>query len=106
LRDPYLAETLGANGLPAGNKPSDWKTPSQCIGQNALAMGMGGQESVTPMAHYDMIFSRAGGNKRIAGDYLWRDQAGFGITNGLWALIRVEKSTAAISPASLRLNCR
>jgi hypothetical protein len=106
LRDPYLAETLGANGLPAGNKPSDWKTPSQCIGQNALAMGMGGQESVTPMAHYDMVFSRAGGNKRIAGDYLWRDQAGFGITNGLWALIRVEKSTAAISPAALRLNCR
>jgi hypothetical protein len=54
-------------------------------------MSLGGQESVTPMAHFDMVFPRAGGKRGIAGDYLWRDHAGFGITSGLWAIVRIER---------------
>ncbi len=91
MRDPYLAERTGAGGYPMGSRPADWGIPSQCIGQNPLGMSMRGQESVTPIAHFDMVFPRAGGKYRVAGDYLWRDHAGFGITNGLWAIVRVER---------------
>jgi hypothetical protein len=109
MRDPYLAEVdqEGSNGsFPMGHRPFDWKTPATCIGQNILAITMGGQESVSPMAHYDMVFPHAGGIKRITGDYLWRDHAGFGITNGLWALVRVEKNPTFPSPGLLRTNCQ
>ncbi|MEP6879432.1 MAG: hypothetical protein ABI865_11330, partial [Nitrosospira sp.] len=56
MRDPYLAEKTQASGYPMGSRPEDWHAPSYCIGKNALEMGMGGQESVTPMAHFDMVF--------------------------------------------------
>jgi hypothetical protein len=73
-RDPYLE---GPGGV-----------PSQCIGANALAMWLGGQESITPMAHFDLVFDRTGGAAAVPGDYLLRDQGGFGITNGLWSIVR------------------
>lgn len=87
-----------------------WGTPSKCIGENALAMHLGGQESLTPMAHFDLILPRAGGTYGVTGDYLWRDHAGFGITNGLWALIRVENAPeeagyGGFDPETLRTNC-
>lgn len=103
MRDPYLAEEVDSGSFPKGHSHSDWKAPSSCIGKNPMAMGLGGQESVTPMAHFDMIFPRAGGKHRISGDYLWRDHAGFGITSGLWALLRVEKPAGS---GDLRGNCR
>jgi hypothetical protein len=93
LRDPYLAER-SARGYPMGSRSADWRTPSICIGENALGMSLGGQESVTPMAHFDMVFPQAGGKHRIPGDYLWRDHGGFGVTSGLWSIVRVEKSRA------------
>lgn len=109
MRDPYLAELTQANGYPMGSRPEDWHAPSYCIGKNALAMSMGGQESVTPMAHFDMVFPRAGGKHRVAGDYLWRDHAGFGITNGLWAIVRVERPwwhwLSGLFSHSLRDSC-
>lgn len=95
MRDPYLAERveiIDSGALPWGNRPEDWQTPAYCIGRNTLAMHLGGQESVTPMAHFDMVFPRAGGKHGVTGDYLWRDHAGFGITSGLWAIVRVEHS--------------
>lgn len=93
-----------------GKSHPGWGTPSKCIGGNALAMHLGGQESLTPMAHFDLIFPRAGGKHGVNGDYLWRDHGGFGITNGLWALIRVEDAPekagyGGFGPETLRTNC-
>lgn len=142
MRDPYLAEHVeevdyvdhldkdgnpvikrrayprGGNQLGFYDKKGDfhpgWGTPSKCIGENALAMHLGGQESLTPMAHFDLIFPRAGGKHGVTGDFLWRDHAGFGITNGLWAIIRVEDAPKEytdlhkdelFAPEFLRTNC-
>jgi hypothetical protein len=92
LRDPYLAVRTEGQGYPSGSRPEDWLIPSYCIGRNALGMGRGGQESMTPLAHFDVVLPRAGGRKHVKGDYLWRDHSGFGITNGLWGIIRVTHS--------------
>ncbi len=114
MRDPYLAEFVEPEGYPRGGGLITWGTPSKCIGKNALAMHLGGQESLTPMAHFDLVFPRAGGKYGVTGDYLWRDHAGFGITNGLWAIIRVEDAPKEytdlhkdelFAPESLRTNC-
>ena len=138
MRDPYLAEYVEEveyddtdeknnrikrqHSLPRGGNQSGfydkqgnfhpgWGTPSKCIGENALAMYLGGQESLTPMAHFDLIFPRAGGKHGVKEDYLWRDHGGFGITNGLWALIRIEDAPKdkhygeKFAPQSLRTNC-
>ena len=109
MRDPYLAAKTGSGGYPLGSRRAEWGTPSICIGQNKLGMSMGGQESVTPMAHFDMVFPRAGGERRVAGDYLWRDHGGFGITNGLWAIVRVKRPwwhwLSGLYPHSLRDSC-
>ena len=122
MRDPYLAESVDPEGYPRGgnqygfydkqrNFHPGWGTPSKCIGENALAMHLGGQESLTPMAHFDLIFPRAGGKHGVKGDYLWRDHGGFGITSGLWALIRIKDAPEdkhydeKFAPQSLRSNC-
>jgi len=110
-RDPYLAERVfvsSSGSFPIGSRPVDWGVPAKCIGENAMAMHLGGQESVSPMAHFDMVFPRAGGTHGVKGDYLWRDHTGFGITNGLWALIRVESlpSLIPLAPDALRANCK
>ncbi len=108
MRDPYLAEFVNPEGYPGGGNFQGWGTPSKCIGANALAMQMGGQESLTPMAHFDLIFPRAGGKHGVTGDYLWRDHAGFGITNGLWAIIRIEAVPDGYDASTykpLRTNC-
>lgn len=114
LRDPYLAEFVDPPGYPRGGNrygfrgQGGWGIPSKCIGNNALAMQMGVQESVTPMAHFDLIFPSAGGTYRVKGDYLWRDHAGFGITNGLWALVRVigaPDEYKGFASDTLRTNC-
>ena len=76
-RDPYLAKP--SSGAPIA---------SQCQGANPLAFWLGGQDSITPMAHFDWILDRTGGTNAIVGDFLLRDQAGFGITSGLWATVR------------------
>ena len=98
-RDPYLPDPT---------------TSSKCIGGNPMSMYLSGQESISPMAHFDMVFPRAGGpsspdrKKGVSGDYLWRDHGGFGITNGLWALVRAEPLMFGILPLakdSSRASC-
>ena len=77
-RDPYLAGAV----------------PSQTIGDNPLGMALGQQESVTPMAHFDIVpLHGAGGAGAIPGDYLYRDSGSFGTTSGLWGILRVEGTT-------------
>jgi hypothetical protein len=115
-RDPYLPEHVvqtARGSFPLGTSGALWGTPSKCIGENALSIRMGGQESLSPMAHFDMVFPRAGGHRGIKGDFLWRDHGGFGITNGLWALVRVEEAPpesselykSSFAPAMLRTSC-
>lgn len=62
---------------------------SQSIGFNPNSMYVPAQESVTPQAHFDVVMPSAGGALQVPGDYLFRDQASFGVTNGLWGILRV-----------------
>ncbi len=107
-RDPYLAEH-STGGYPNGAGPSSWGVPSKCIGNNALHMGMGGQESLTPMAHFDVVLKSTGGRHAVSGDYLWQDHGGFGITSGAWSIVRVIPSARSknlfFRPISLRASC-
>jgi hypothetical protein len=119
-RDPYLAQRgagapvgMGqfaqpgvrvAGGLPAAaTAPGGHGVPSQCIGRNAMGMWLGAQDSVTPMAHYDWLLEQAGGFQGLPGDYVLRDIGGFGVTSGLWAVMRVEGQPL---PASMRQGPR
>jgi hypothetical protein len=63
---------------------------SQTIGFNPIGFYLGGQESVTPYAHFDVVLDNAGGENGVTGDYLFRDQASFGNTDGIWGIMRVE----------------
>ncbi|CUS39491.1 conserved exported hypothetical protein [Candidatus Nitrospira nitrosa] len=108
-RDPYLAEAVNKKH-PNGPRHETWGVPAKCIGESALQMGMGGQESLTPMAHFDVVLKSAGGDNAVPGDYLWQDHGGFGITSGLWSIVRVvqrENSTnIRFTPELLRSSCR
>jgi hypothetical protein len=73
-RDPYLAGTV----------------PSQTIGKNPHGFYLGHQENVNPGAHYDVVLDSAGGARKVVGDYLFRDHASFGNTDGLWGIVRVQ----------------
>lgn len=94
-RDPYLAQktrTLpgwGGLHLPA-DTPPQYGVPSKCIGANALGMGLGAQDSVAPMAHFDWVLASAGGQGGVTGDFLLRDIGGYGVTSGLWSMMRVQ----------------
>ena len=63
--------------------------PSQNIGYNPDGLYIGGQESVTPAAHFDIVLPSAGGTNSVPGDYLYRDHGSFGNTDGLWGILRV-----------------
>jgi manganese oxidase len=122
-RDPYLAErTLPAPVLTAvfkepGNRlnggmhapatrPAQYGVPSQCQGRNALGMRLGAQDSVSPMAHYDWLLEGAGGFMGLTGDYLMRDIGGFGVTSGLWGVMRVQgPSVPEVLRKGLRTAC-
>lgn len=110
-RDPYLAEhtwrvASDRGDHPKGGAPASWGVPSKCIGYSAAQMGMGGQESLTPMAHFDLMLKSAGGRHAVAGDYLWQDHGGFGITSGLWSLVRVVPPKTPIQKHELRTPCQ
>ncbi|MDH3797588.1 MAG: hypothetical protein OES70_03090, partial [Desulfobacterales bacterium] len=72
--------------------------PSQTIGDNWLGMWLNGQESVTPAQHFDVRLEEAGGKSHVAGDYLYRDQASFGNTDGIWGLMRVVEPNTGGAP--------
>ena len=73
-RDPYLAGAVA----------------SQTIGDNPIGFYLSAQESITPGNHFDIVLPSAGGPNAVPGDYLFRDQASFGNTDGLWGIMRVE----------------
>jgi len=53
-------------------------------------MYLGGQDSILPGSHFDIFLPKAGGINEKIGDYLYKDQAGFGNLGGLWGIVRVE----------------
>jgi hypothetical protein len=109
-RAPYICP--GQNdGLPGLTGKCNWtdfprnateqaafEPGSRAIGLNPIGMYLGGQESVLPGAHFDIVLpgeglgptGGAGGVEKVPGDYLFRDQGSFGNTQGLWGILRVE----------------
>ncbi|HET6718934.1 MAG TPA: hypothetical protein VFH22_04775, partial [Rhodocyclaceae bacterium] len=85
-RDPYLAQYVDTRGFPL-KRPG---VGSVRIGNNPLAMYLGGQENVLPGAHFSFIFPSAGGAFAAPGDYLYRDAGGLGNLAGFWGIVRVE----------------
>jgi hypothetical protein len=95
-RDPYLPETPGCLTAPSGlgdGKPlnaggSGCGLSSVSIGHNPLAWYLGGQESWSPQGHFDIVLPSVGGRADVDGDFLFRDHASFGVTDGIWGILR------------------
>ncbi len=81
-RDPYVCPGTkdGIAGRCATNVVG-----SQMIGNNRQSFFQGGQESITPATHFDIVPTQPGS----PGDYLFRDTASFGSASGVWGIIRV-----------------
>ena len=86
-RAPYVCP--GSSDLGLTGKCMANEVGSRAIGLNPIGMYLGAQESVTPSAHFDIRLPKAGGEGEVTGDYLYRDQASFGNTGGLWGILRV-----------------
>jgi hypothetical protein len=94
-RDPYITEN-NTNGFP----DSEPGVGSKDIGHNPLAFYQGGQESIWPATHYDIVLPSAGGCAETddgdgscigkSGDYMFRDVASFGSASGLWGILNVD----------------
>lgn len=95
-RAPYVCPGSAYNGLAGNCKPTGFfptigpglEVGSRALGLSATSMWLGGQESILPPTHFDIV-APAGGANGVPGDYLYRDQAGFGVTGGLWGIVRV-----------------
>jgi manganese oxidase len=85
-RDPYLAQNVDALGYPLKNAG----VGSVRIGDNPMAMYLGGQQHVLPGAHWSFVFPSAGGAFGVPGDYLYRDMVAGGNQGGFWGIVRVE----------------
>lgn len=122
-RDPYLAEhgVPVAPTMPYFSAPGvrhtgglhreagtavQYGTASQCQGRSALGLYAGAQDSVSPTSHFDWLLESAGGFQGLPGDYLLRDIGGFGVTSGLWGLMRVQgEPMPAVLRKGLRTAC-
>ena len=63
---------------------------SQSIGSNTLSEFKGAVYGIGPSSHYEVIpVNRAGGARRVAGDYLYRTQESFQFDGGIWGIFRV-----------------
>jgi len=87
-RQPYLCPGSARLGLAGACNLNE--VASRAIGTNPFDMYVGGIESQTPSTHFVHRLPSAGGNNAVPGDYLVRDQGGFGATSGLWGILRVQ----------------
>ena len=63
---------------------------SKGIGSNPLSEFKGAVYGIGPSSHYEVIpVNRAGGARRVAGDYLYRTQESFQFDGGIWGIFRV-----------------
>jgi hypothetical protein len=81
-RDPYVCPG-SKDGIPG--RCATTAVGSEMIGDNLQAFYQGGQESITPATHFDIVPTQTG----VPGDYLFRDVASFGNASGLWGVVRV-----------------
>ena len=91
-RDPYLAQYTEHGGIPRSYAAGGPGLGSVTIGQNPLAFYQGGQESLYPSAHYDIVLPSAGGTFKTPGDYLFRDVASANVASGLWGILRLKSA--------------
>lgn len=62
------------------------------IGDNPLSLWQGSRSGIGPSEHFDALLENgAGGAFGVTGDYLYRDQASFQFSGGLWGILRVEE---------------
>ena len=89
-RHDYVCEGSARNGLAGACTMTE--VASRNIGATPYvsALNQGANESITPASHFTFRFPSAGGGNAITGDYLWRDNAGFGNTSGIWGILRVQ----------------
>ncbi|HEX7624307.1 MAG TPA: hypothetical protein VF400_12100, partial [Anaeromyxobacteraceae bacterium] len=100
-RAPYMCPGSSYLGLPGNCKPTgfyptlsgaggSFEVGSRALGVNPLSMYLGGQDSLLPAGHFDFVLPSAGGVNMVKGDYLFKDQASFGNTHGLWGILRAQ----------------
>jgi hypothetical protein len=87
-RAPYVCEGSARDSLTGACSLTE--VGSRNIGTSPYEFYEGANESVTPASHWTFRLPSAGGGNAVAGDYLFRDNAGLGNTSGLWGLLRVE----------------
>jgi hypothetical protein len=93
-RDPYICPGSMHSGL--AGKCDNSEVGSRAIGRNPIGMWLGGQESIMPYTHFEIRLEHAGGAANagdppfVTGDFLFRDQASFGHSDGIWGILRVE----------------
>ncbi len=89
-RHDYVCEGSARNGLAGACTMTE--VASRNIGATPYvsALNQGANESITPAAHFTFRFPSAGGGNAVTGDYLFRDNAGFGTTAGIWGILRVQ----------------
>jgi hypothetical protein len=87
-RQPYVCEGSARNALTGACTLTE--VASRNIGFSPYDFHQGANESVTPASHWTWQLRSAGGGNALPGDYLFRDNAGFGTTSGLWGILRVQ----------------
>jgi len=96
-RSPYVCPGDNRFGIPGACKPTGFfpslpgfGVGSRAIGDSKLSFHLGAQDQVIPGAHFELFLQSAGGSDAVPGDYLFRDIGGFGVTGGVWSLLRVQ----------------
>ena len=65
------------------------------LGNNPESNWMGSRIGIGALAHYNILIDKAGGNKAVAGDYLYRSWYHDTYSNGQWGLMRVTEGDDA-----------
>jgi hypothetical protein len=82
--------------------------PSATIGSNLNSQWFGTRDGFGPGNHFDIVLSSAGGNNKVAGDYLYRSFPVGEFTAGTWGLFRVsstpQQQAACVSGAPRLFN--
>ena len=91
-RDPYVCpvSATGGNDLGIAGKCTTAEVGSRAIGNNPIGFAQGAQDGLHAGSHWELVFPSAGGAFAQPGDYLWKDVASFGLTNGLWGIVRAQ----------------
>ncbi|HEX6202136.1 MAG TPA: multicopper oxidase domain-containing protein, partial [Thermoanaerobaculia bacterium] len=65
---------------------------STALGDSPFSYLEGARMGIGPTCHDDALVPRAGGERRVTGDYMFRDGVSFHLDGGLWGLLRVTQS--------------